>query len=396
MNRRDFALSAAAFSASLTSTAIGQASERHRVGVIGHTGRGNYGHGIDTMWLAMPETEIVAVADADANGLAAELKKLKVPSAKGFADYRAMLKEMKPDIAAIGPRHIDQHRDMCMAAIAAGVRGIYMEKPFCRTPAEADEIVAACEKSGVKLALAHRNRWNPVLPVISKMMADGALGQVLEFRCRGKEDQRGGSLDLWVLGGHLLNLAVYFAGKPTACSATVLQDRRPVTKADVKEGDEGVGPLAGNEVHARFETESGLPIFFDSVQNAGSKAAGFGLQIFGTKGLVDLRIDADPLAHFVPGSPFQPTKDTRAWVPISTAGPGKPEPIEGAGKQVMSHLTGGRDLLAAMKEGRQPLCSAADGRLTVEMICAVFASHRQNGAAVQFPLKDRQNPLSKW
>ena len=367
--------------------------KRFRIGVVGHTGRGNYGHGIDTMWLAMPETEIVAVADADAKGLEAELKKLKAPSAKGFADYRSMLKEVKPDIAAIGPRHIDQHRDMCLAAIEAGVRGIYMEKPFCRTPREADEIVAACGKAGVKLALAHRNRWNPVLPVISKMMADGALGQVLEVRCRGKEDQRGGSLDLWVLGGHLLNLAVYFAGRPTGCSAAVLQDHRPMTKADVKEGDEGVGPLAGNEVHARFQTESGLPIFFDSVQNAGSKAAGFGLQIIGTQGLVDLRIDADPLAHFVPGSPFQPVKEPRLWLPISTAGAGKPEPVKDAGKQVMSHLTGGRDLLASIKEGRQPLCGAEDGRLTVEMICAVFASHLSHGALVQWPIKERMNPL---
>ena len=41
-----------------------------RVGVIGHTGRGNYGHGLDTVWLKVPETEIVAVADPHENGLA--------------------------------------------------------------------------------------------------------------------------------------------------------------------------------------------------------------------------------------------------------------------------------------------------------------------------------------
>ena len=35
-----------------------------RVGVIGHTGHGDYGHGVNTMWLGMPETEIVAIADA--------------------------------------------------------------------------------------------------------------------------------------------------------------------------------------------------------------------------------------------------------------------------------------------------------------------------------------------
>ncbi len=389
MNRRHFLATTAAASFTLNSPAA--EAGKLRVAVIGHTGRGNYGHGIDTMWLSVPATEIVAVADADADGLAAELKKLKV--AKGFADYRAMLSEAKADIVAIGPRHIDQHRDMCIAAIKAGARGIYMEKPFCRTPAEADEIVAACERKGVKLALAHRNRWHPVLPVVAKLMKDGAVGRVLEIRARGKEDPRGGSLDLWVLGGHLLNLACYFAGKPVACSAAVLKDGHAVTKADVKEGDEGIGPLAGNEVHARFEMESGIPVFFDSIHDAGTKQAGFGLQIIGTLGIIDLRIDTEPLAQILAGSPFKPTADPRAWVPISTAGIGKPEPVENLGKQVMGHLTGAQDLLAAMRDNRQPLCSAEDGRTTIEMICSVFESHRLGGGRVLWPLKTRGNPL---
>ena len=40
----------------------------YRVAVIGHTGKGNYGHGIDTVWLKVPQCEIVAVADADEKG----------------------------------------------------------------------------------------------------------------------------------------------------------------------------------------------------------------------------------------------------------------------------------------------------------------------------------------
>lgn len=391
MNRRHFLTTAAAASLSLNVRSAD--AGKLRVAVIGHTGRGSYGHGIDTMWLNVPETEIVAVADADPAGLDAELKRLKV-AAKGFADYRAMLAEVKADIVAIGPRHIDQHRDMCLAAIEAGARGIYMEKPFCRTPAEADEIVAACEKKGVKLALAHRNRWHPVLPVIAKLMKEGALGRVLEIRGRGKEDQRGGALDLWVLGGHVLNLACYFAGKPVSCSAVVLKDGRPVTRADVKEGDEGIGPLAGNEVHARFEMESGIPVFFDSIHDAGTKQAGFGLQIVGTMGIIDLRIDTEPLAQILTGSPFKPTGEPRAWVPVSTAGVGKVEPIANLGKQVMGHLVGARDFLAAIHDNRQPLCSAEDGRTTIEMICAVFESHRLNAQRVTWPLKTRENPLA--
>ena len=61
----------------------------HRVAVIGRTGRGNYGHAVDTAWLDIPNTQIVAVADDDKAGLAGAVKRLKVNRA--FSDYRKML-----------------------------------------------------------------------------------------------------------------------------------------------------------------------------------------------------------------------------------------------------------------------------------------------------------------
>ena len=112
-----------------------------RVAVIGHTGRGNYGHGLDTMWQQIPEVQICAVADADPAGLAAAVNLLK--PGKSYSDYHVMLAEQRPEVVAVGPRHVDQHRDMLLAAIQHGVRGIYIEKPFVRTPAEADEVLRA-------------------------------------------------------------------------------------------------------------------------------------------------------------------------------------------------------------------------------------------------------------
>ncbi|MCX6907970.1 MAG: Gfo/Idh/MocA family oxidoreductase, partial [Verrucomicrobia bacterium] len=339
MNRRDFLAVSIASTVALSSRAA-EAERKLRVAVIGHTGHGNYGHGLDTMWLRLPETEIVAVADVDEKGLAAEVKKLKLT--KGYADYRAMLAETKPDIVAIAPRFIDEHRGMALAAVEAGARGIYSEKPFCRTPAEADEIVAACERRQVKFALAHVGRYHPVLPVVERLVKEGGIGRLLELRARGKEDSRGGVLDLWVLGSHVLNLASFFGGKPLACSATLLQGGRPVMRGDVKDGDEGVGSLAGNEVHARFEMERGVPLFFDSVQGVGEKAAGFGLQLIGTKGIVDVRSDKEPLVQLLAGSPFLPAGGPRTWVPISSAGVGKPEPLAEVKETGNRHLFAGR------------------------------------------------------
>ena len=92
MKRRDFLhATALAFSAALLRA---QAVDRPlTVVVIGHTGQGNYGHGEDAVWLRIPQTKIVAVADADPKGLAIEAKKLG--GVKAFADYRLMLAAAK-------------------------------------------------------------------------------------------------------------------------------------------------------------------------------------------------------------------------------------------------------------------------------------------------------------
>lgn len=370
-----------------------------RVAVIGHTGRGNYGHGLDTMWQQIPDVQICAVADADPAGLSAAVNLLK--PGKSYSDYRVMLAEQKPELVAVGPRHVDQHRDMLLAAIQHGVRGIYIEKPFVRTPAEADEVLQAANAAGVRIAVAHRNRFHPVLPVLRQLLVEGAIGRVLEYRGRGKEDARGGALDLWVLGSHIMNLAAYFGGPPRAVSATLLQDGRPVQKADVRDGAEGIGLLAGNELHARFELESGLPFYFDSLQHARrrdtatDRPASFGLQIIGTEGVIDLRADQHPLAAIRQGSPFDPDfAQPQVWQAVSSAGIGKPEPDAKLAQTLTSQVLPGRDLLRAVREGRQPLCDGEQGRQTIEMICGVFESHRLNGQRVSFPLQTRVNPLS--
>ncbi len=100
---------------------------KYRVGVIGHTGKGNYGHGLDTVWLEIDKCEVVGVADANPEGLAAAVKRLGAP--RGYDDYRKLLDEEDLDIVAIAPRWLDQHRDMVVAAAERGIH-IYMEKTF--------------------------------------------------------------------------------------------------------------------------------------------------------------------------------------------------------------------------------------------------------------------------
>jgi len=393
MNRRTFLTTSAAAAAGLADWSLGRADQgsRWRVAVIGHTGRGNYGHGLDTAWLRLAHTEIVGVADADEGGLESAMKRLSVGA--GFRDYRKMLDAVNPDVVAVCPRFPDQHRDMVIAAASAGAKAIYMEKPFCRTPAEADEIASVCQANSTQVAVAHRNRYHPALPAIDRLIAEGGIGQPLEIRGRGKGDRRGGAEDLWVLGSHVLNLMHYFGGEPKTCSAVLRQDGRPVSAADVRQGNEALGLIAGNQVHARYEMQRGLVGYFDSLAQDGTQGEGFGLQIIGSEGVIDIKCDRFPVAHLIPGNPFKNPTEPKSWLPITSAGVNQPEPFTDLAASLNSHALPIQDLLDCVGTQQRPQCGMEAGTRTVEMICATFASHRLGGQAVAFPLTSRVNEL---
>jgi predicted dehydrogenase len=361
-----------------------------RIAVIGRTGHGDYGHSLDTVWLEVPSVQVVAVSDDNSQGLAAAATRLHVD--KTFADYRTMLDDVKPDVVSVAPRWIDQHHQMAIACAQRGIH-MYMEKPFCRTLVEADEIVTACERTQTKLAIACQAHYSPKLPAVNKAIEEGKIGRVLEFRARGKEDaSRGGSEDLWVLGTHMLDLVRFLGGQPQWCFASLTERGKPVAKSDIKEGVEGLGPLAGDHVQATYGFKDEAMGYFASRRGMGKGDARFALQVFGTDGVIDIASGYMGPVRFLPDPTWCPGRSKAKWLNLSSAGIDQPEPIKKGG-----NLEGNRiavvDLLAAIKENRQPLCSMYDARGTLEMIHAIFDSHRQR-QAVSLPLKNRQHALT--
>ena len=396
MQRRQFLCGAAsAAGVGLVSAVAGHAQagraddkKVYRVGVIGSTGRGGYGHALDRAFLEVPRTTIAAVADDDPEGLSQAAERLSVEQT--FSDYHRMLDEVELDMVAVCPRWVDQHRDMAVAAAQRGLH-ILIEKPFCRMLSEADEIVAACEKSGAKLALGHPTRYSPTLKTVGGIIDEGKIGRVLEFRGRGQEDRRGGGQDLWVLGTHIMDMIRALGGQAQWCYATVLQDGKPVTKDDVFEGPEGLGPLAGDELHAIYKMSDGAMAYFSSLKHAGNSKR-YALQIHGSDGIIELTEGILPAVKYLNDAHWSPGRSGAKWQDVSSAGIGKPEPLSGRRYQARYMLMI-EDLLAAIEEDHQPLCGVYEARGVTEMIVAVFESHRQRGP-VNFPLENRQNPLT--
>jgi predicted dehydrogenase len=367
--------------------------ETLRVAVIGRTGRGDYGHAIDELFTDLQGAEVVAAADADAAGLAKAAERHELAADAAFADWRNMLATVKPHVVAICMRHVDCHAEIAIAAAEAGARGILMEKPFVPTPADADAVIAACEKAGTKLALAFVNRHSAAYGAARDLIEEGQIGQVLELRARGKEDARGGGEDLWVLGCHVLDLMADIGGAPKWCQATASLGGRPITKADAVPGPEGLGLIAGDAVAAMFGLADGPVGYFATLRDAGLKQPAFGITVAGSKGAIHIRPDHVPQAWLRRAPLWRTDKDV-PWEPIGPAGLGSeiPADVDRAAERVTWGRRVAADLLDAIANDREPETGMYAGRTVVEMTAAVYAS-ALSGERIDWPLTARGNPL---
>ncbi len=366
-----------------------RAKKTYRVGVIGRTGRGNYGHGLDVVWNHVEGVKVAAVADENAEGRARVAKLLEAP--KTYADYREMLAKERPDIVAVAPRWLDCHRDMVLACAEHGCH-VYLEKPMCRTLAEADEMIAALEAKKLKLAIAHQTRYSPTMDRVKELIEAGKLGDVLELRGRGKEDRRGGGEDLMVLGTHIFDLMRFFAGDAEWCFARVWDDGKLVTKDHVRKGAEGIGPLAGDEIHATYRFPGRTMAYFSTDRARHGAAKRFSLWIYGSKGVVTTSTGSLPECWFADDPSWQPGRSKASWIRVTGAGLGKPETYASATHARLGNQRAVRDLIHAVETDTQPRGSAYDGRAALEMILATYESHRL-GKPVALPLENRKHPL---
>src|SRR3954471_15715184 len=90
-NRRRFLIASGSLLAAslLRGADVPAASDRFRCAVIGHTGRGDYGHGMDVIFNDRDDCEVVAVADPDEQGRAKAAARCH--AARSYADFREML-----------------------------------------------------------------------------------------------------------------------------------------------------------------------------------------------------------------------------------------------------------------------------------------------------------------
>jgi len=365
----------------------------YRAAIIGRTGQGDYGHGLDVVYNGMPQVKVAAVADPDPAGRAACAA--RTGAAAQFADYREMLRQVKPELVSIGPRWVDAHHEMMLECCAAGVKGIYCEKPFARTLAEADAMVEACRKAGVALAVAHQNRVIPYLAHVRDLIRAGAIGRLARVRGKGKDDSRGGAQDLIVLGTHVLDMMRAVAGDPLWAFGHVRQHDRDITKADVREGAERVGPIGGNNLTGYFAFPNGVAGSFDSYVSKGSGRF-MGLWLEGTEGTITLHGGFHKQAYLCKQPQWTPELGADAWERLRAPDWDKGPDGHARSEAELLNLANQRmveGLIQCIEKGGVHPSSGADARWAMEMYFALPESQR-TGERVTLPLKNRQNPWS--
>jgi predicted dehydrogenase len=124
---------------------------------------------------AHPAVELVAGSDIDERRLARFGSDWGIPANRLYTDYREMLREQRPDIvsvAAFAPERLE----MCLAAIDAGARGLWVEKAVACSLAEADRLQAAAAAHGVSVIVDHPRRTDSRYRAVREIIEAGRLG----------------------------------------------------------------------------------------------------------------------------------------------------------------------------------------------------------------------------
>lgn len=141
------------------------------------------------------------------------------------------------------------HKEFTIRAAKAG-KHVIVEKPMANTVEECREMIAACKKAGVQLALGYRLHYEPNHLEIMRLGQEKVFGQVRLMEASLGFNMTGIDPGDWHLnkklsgGGPLMNLGVYciqsnryvLGEEPIAVTAQFLPKIRPDLFVEVEEG----------------------------------------------------------------------------------------------------------------------------------------------------------------
>lgn len=191
----------------------------HRVALVGFGLSGKAFHA--PLIAATDGLDLAAVVTSRQAEVAADY-----PGVAVMTSIEAVLAD--PSIALVvlaSPDHL--HAEHALAALDAG-KHVVIDKPFAPTLAEARIVARRAAETELMLSIFHNRRWDSDFLTLQRLIADGEMGDVVEFESRfdrwrpglGErwKDRRAGGV--WQdLGPHLVDQALVLFGRPIAINA---------------------------------------------------------------------------------------------------------------------------------------------------------------------------------
>lgn len=183
--------------------------------------------------LRYKSVEAVSLADINRQRTEEIAKRFKLSNV--YTDFEAMLKEQRPEVAHILTPPAT-HAKFAIKAMDLGCH-VLVEKPMALNLAEAEAMVAASRKNGVKLCVDHNNLWEPLMLRARQLVEDGKAGKVrhvdvyYHFDAKRIQHHNGTSDSRmnWLMnlpGGlvfdllpHPVSILLHFLGEPEKISA---------------------------------------------------------------------------------------------------------------------------------------------------------------------------------
>jgi predicted dehydrogenase len=177
-----------------------------RIGLIGY---GYWGPNLARNFHALPDAQLVAVADADATRLD---EPVRLYHARTYADYRELLADPTLDAVAIATP-ARTHFEIARAALERG-RHVLIEKPLAMSSDEARQLIALATQTQRVLMVGHTFEYNPAVWKIRELVEGHAIGDVYYIyanRVNLGRVQRDINA-LWSIAPHDISILLYVLG----------------------------------------------------------------------------------------------------------------------------------------------------------------------------------------
>lgn len=337
-------------------------TDKIRVGIIGC---GSMARHHIAGYINCGRYELAALADPDAGAMQATDARFGVRT-KHYQDTRAMLDAEKLDVVSVCTWHA-AHAPWTIAAAARRPKAILCEKPMADTVGHAEEMMVACHRNGVKLAIGHQRRFLPAYTMARELIAKGAIGQVTLMQSVGGQG-------LPNYSSHQTDMFRYLLGD-VECRWVMGNVER---KSDRYERSTRIEDAAV----AVFEFEGGARALILSDVGATLYQ---GAQIFGTEGMIAMTTEEVRLMNAGAGGAWRIERPDGRFFKVAAEGENF-EWLEGGAGQA--------DELADWVLGKIPSHRgrAENGYRALEMIHAIYESARCH-ERVMLPMQTRVNPL---